>query len=249
MQLKNSRLKIQGADKHIADLDARIGGLPNSDIATVEINPDRGNEVIKHDIADRAAVDDIAVIAGDAVHNLKCALDYAWLGTIAKLVPSAVSKFAKFPVYPTSDALESALREKQIDIFRPKLFDLIVSKIKPYDGGNFAIWPIHRLDIRDKHRLLIPVVYYSSISGIETEDEQGQISRNGYTLATTQRPPYYIPIPAGWQVKNKGKVSVSVMFEYGPRGFEQRIVDSFSLYSRFVVQIVETLERFVGFSS
>jgi len=97
MQLKNSRLKIQGADKHIADLDARIGGLPNSDIATVEINPDRGNEVIKHDIADRAAVDDIAVIAGDAVHNLKCALDYAWLGTIAKLVPSAVSKFAKIP--------------------------------------------------------------------------------------------------------------------------------------------------------
>jgi hypothetical protein len=248
MQLKTSRLKINRADKHIADLDVRIGALPHSDIATVEINPEGGNEVIKHDIADSAAVDDIAVIAGDAVNNLKCALDYAWLETISRLVPSAVSKFAKFPVYPTSDALESALREKQIHILRPKLFDLIGDKIKPYDGGNFAIWPIHRLDIRDKHRLLIPVVYYSSVSGIETEDERGQISRNGYTLASTQKPPYYIPIPAGWRVKNKGKVSVSVMFEYGPRGLQQRIVDSFSLYSSFVVQVVETLERFVEFS-
>ena len=40
MQLKNSRLKIKRADKHIADLDARIGALPNSDIATIEINSD-----------------------------------------------------------------------------------------------------------------------------------------------------------------------------------------------------------------
>src|ERR1700687_4611364 len=97
MQLKDSRLKIKRADEHIADLDARIGALPNSDIATVEINPEGGNEVIKHDIADSVAVDDIAVIAGDAVHNLKCALDYAWLETTSRLVPSAVSKFATFP--------------------------------------------------------------------------------------------------------------------------------------------------------
>ncbi len=56
---------------------------------------------------------------------------------------------------------------------------------------------------------------------------------------------YYIPIPLGWRVKREGKVSISVMFEYGRPGYEFRIVDSFSLYSRYIVQVVETLETFV----
>ena len=242
---KSARLKLDRADKHISDLDARVRALPDSDVATVEINPDGGNQVIKHDIVDTTAATDIALIAGDAIHNLKCALDHAWLETITKLVPSAVSKFAKFPIYPSRDDLEAALRGQKIDIANPDLFRLIVDDIKAYDGGNLATWPIHRLDIRDKHRLLLPVIYYSSISGIETENERGELSTGGYTLATTQEPPYYIPIPLGWRVKNKGKVSIRVMFKYGTPGHVFRIAESFSLYSRFVVEIVQILETFV----
>src|SRR5690349_7827381 len=126
MHFRDARLKIQRANKHITDLCSRIASLPNSDVATVEINPDGGNEVIKHDISDTDALIDIALLAGDAVHNLKCALDYAWHETITKLVPSAVSKFSKFPIYGTRDALEAALREKKIDTQSPELFRLIV---------------------------------------------------------------------------------------------------------------------------
>jgi len=241
---REARLKLERANKHIVNLDDRIAALPDSDIATVEINPLGGNEVIKHDITDTDALVDIALIAGDAIHNLKCALDYAWLETVTKIIPSAVSKFAKFPIYPTSHALEAALREKKIEIFSPNLFRLILRDIQPYDEGNFAIWPIHRLDIRDKHRLLIPIVYYSSVNGIETENEKGEVSKDGFTMATTQEPPYYIGIPLGWHVKDKGKVSISVMFKYGVSGHEYRIVDSFSLYSRFILQVVEALEKF-----
>ena len=38
MEFAEARLKIKRADKHIADLDARIAALPDSDVATVEIN-------------------------------------------------------------------------------------------------------------------------------------------------------------------------------------------------------------------
>ena len=34
---------------------------------------------------------------------------------------------------------------------------------------------MHELDIRDKHRLLIPAIQYSSISDIYLEDEHGGI--------------------------------------------------------------------------
>src|SRR6266853_6862605 len=108
MLFRDSRLKIERANKHVADLDCRIRALPDSDLVTVEINPNGGNEVIKHDIVDKTTVADMAVIAGDAVHNLRCALDYAWLETITELVPSAIGKFAKFPIYPSRNALEAA---------------------------------------------------------------------------------------------------------------------------------------------
>jgi hypothetical protein len=39
----------------------------------------------------------IALVLGDIAHNLKCALDYAWIKTIEVAAPSAISDFAKFP--------------------------------------------------------------------------------------------------------------------------------------------------------
>src|SRR5262249_54871851 len=33
----------------------------------------------------------------------------------------------------------------------------LVKELKPYEGGNRLLWQLHELDIRDKHRLLVPV--------------------------------------------------------------------------------------------
>ncbi len=239
---EGARLKIERANHHIANLNARMEAFRNSNVATVEINPDAGNEAIKHDFTDKSAVPELALIAGDAIHNLKCALDYSWLETVAKLVPSAVSKFAKFPVYRTRDEVEAALRNRQVDVCSPALFDLVMSKIQPYDGGNFAIWPVHKLDIRDKHRLLIPVIQYSSIDGIETENQRTrEISKNGWTWGTNQGPPLFVPMPIDIHVRNTGKVSTSVMFQYGAPRHEVHM-DTFDILSRYILQTVELLE-------
>lgn len=68
---KQARAKIKRANHHIAQLDTQIELLEQSDVGTVEINPEFGNEVIKHDIPDRNLVSQIALIAGDAVHKSK----------------------------------------------------------------------------------------------------------------------------------------------------------------------------------
>src|SRR5207248_1202546 len=91
---------------------------------------------------------------------------------------------------------------------------LITRDIKPYDGGNEAIWPIHRLDIADKHRLLIPVVDYASIVGLEIEDEQGK-PIYGFVPGTWQESPWYIHIPNGLHVKNKGKPTRDIEAKLG----------------------------------
>jgi len=241
----DAHLKIERANHHIARLNARIELLEQSDVATIEIDPKFGNQVIKHDIMDRKGIDILALIAGDASHNLKCALDYAWVETITQLAPKALGKFAKFPVYPTRDDLEAALRGNGIEKAPKDLFTVMLGEIQPYAAGNYAIWPIHRLDIRDKHRLLIPTILYTSVSGIETQDDAGEVSRNGFTAGTQQEPPWYIPMPLGVEVKNKGKVSITVSFDYGNMGHETIFADSLQMYAQPILAVVKILETLV----
>jgi hypothetical protein len=181
-------------------------------------------------------------MTGDAVHNLKCALDHAWHRTIGSLAPSAVTKFAKFPVYPSRNALEDALKGRKIDVASPKLFELVMTKIEPYKGGHEAIWPVHRLDILDKHRVLLPVIGYASINDIETENERGERDR-GSTWGTWQLPPWYIDIPRGWHVTNTGKPSLSVLFGEGTPTRHLDVTGMLTYFSATILKVVELLEQ------
>lgn len=93
-------------------------------------------------IADREKILTTAALwIGDAVHNLKCALDYAWMETIERVAPVAISRFAKFPVYPTQEALEGALRGAKIHDVCQSLFRLMVDDIRPYDRRILPVGP------------------------------------------------------------------------------------------------------------
>jgi hypothetical protein len=105
---RDARLKVQRANKHIADLEAAIFALKENYTATVVQNIDTGHQDLIHAIPEFAeAADNMALIAGDAIHNLKTALDFAWVSTLRKHVPTANLDCAKFPVYPTSSLLKN----------------------------------------------------------------------------------------------------------------------------------------------
>jgi hypothetical protein len=113
----------------------------------------------------------------------------------------------------------------------------------PLDGGNFAIYAIHQVDKRDKHPLLTPVIRYSSADGIQIENDSGQ-TESGFTMGTTQPFPHYLDFPRGWRIKNHGRPTTTVMFEYGAFGSQLRPVETLRIYSRMIVQVVEVLEGF-----
>ncbi|MGP8157243.1 MAG: hypothetical protein ACLQMT_10325 [Candidatus Acidiferrales bacterium] len=243
-KFEGARRKLERANQHIRDLENRIGLLEKSHVATVEINPNGGNEVIKHDLSDgEKARTDIAVLVGDAVHNMRCALDHAWWAVRDMLPSESVGDPMrdKFPVTQIVNELEGLLRKRKIDVNCLRLYRRIVDEIQPYKGGNIAIWPVHQADNMDKHRLLIPFIFFSSVEGIELEDKAGHIERGG-TFGTMQGFPYYIPIPYGFHVKNKGSVSLSVMFHEEVFDEEFRAVDSLKHFSNSILGAVELLE-------
>jgi hypothetical protein len=165
--------------------------------------------------------------------------------TIERVAPDAISKFAKFPVFPTQEALEGALRGAKIHDVCQSLFRLMVDDIRPYDRGNFAVWTIHILDKRDEHRLLIPVATYGNINGIELQDETGTIHR-GDTWGTSQSLPYYVTFTADLSVKNKGKLVFDIEIDETVLEYTPRIQGTFFTCSRMVLEVVQSLEAFVG---
>jgi hypothetical protein len=239
----SARLKIDRADKHIADIRARLVSLEDSQTSSIEIDPPTGGQRLKHEFGDRTALTDIALMLGDAVHNLKCALDYIWVQTIEQLAPDAGGRFSKFPVYRYMDQLKDAMEGRKIHLSAPRLFELMV-KINPCEGGNPAIWTIHNLDIRDKHILLIPVFTNLSIIGIEVENERGE-TFPGNTWATTQEAPFYVDFESGIHVKNKGQLAYEVIFKDSEDGYLMHVPGTLLHYSKFILQVVEVFESFL----
>lgn len=244
---KGARLKIERADHHIADLEGHIEFLKKRLTVAAHVDANSGLEYIKCDFAsveDRGAFDRLPVLIGDAVHNLKCALDYVWLETVQRVIPAGEWERTKLPVYPTLELLESSLRKLQIHNSAPGFFNFLMCEIKPYDGGDFAIRPVHVVDLGDKHRLLTPVIQYSSIGGIRVE-QKGEI-HEGFTHATTDPPPLYVgPFERGVRIVDPGRAAFAVMFKEGNTESETRAADTLRIYARYIAQTVKLFEDFV----
>lgn len=242
---KGARLKIKRANRHIADLETCIGSLKERLVATAHVDTNSGYEYIKCGFAgveESEVLEDLSAIIGDAIHNLKCALDHVWVETLTRLIPVRNWERTKFPAFATRDGLEAALRKQKIDVSAPYFFRFIIGQIKPYDEGDWTIRTVHKLDIRDKHRLLIPAIHYSSIGGIYVEDQYGETHR-GDTCGTAQIP-FYVNFELGLHVKDPGGASFAVMFQKEDDGTETRAVDTLRFYGAHVLMIVKLFEEF-----
>ncbi len=241
--IADSLLKVDRAKHHIADIKATILNLQGSYTSTVEHNPKRGVVSLKYDSSEAPRiVSEIALMLGDAVHNLRTSLDYVWVAAIQQITPNMVSRYTKFPFRETSQELDAALTRAKIDVAAPKLFDGMRTDIKPYRGGNDTLCRLHDLDIADKHLLLTPVVSYSSISDGTVEDETGRLIELN-TDGIEGDGPFYVPLFSRYKIKNHGHISVTVLFGEGasiPRWEVSAVVEELPFHVTNVVRKIRT---------
>jgi hypothetical protein len=95
-----------------------------------------------------------AVIVGEVVHQLRSALDHLAC-QLVEANGGTVTKQTRFPILESakdSEArIEGLLKGASIKAIR------FIKALKPYNGGNQHLFALHRLNLADKHRLLITV--------------------------------------------------------------------------------------------
>lgn len=112
----------------------------------------------------RPIPDDLSLIAGDAAHNMRSALDHLAYQLVL-LNNKTPSKRTAFPIFDTRPTSKGARQRFQaaIKLMRRDHQDAI-KKLQPYldknDPGRLLLSAVNKLDITDKHRLLPPLLSF-----------------------------------------------------------------------------------------
>lgn len=240
-----ARLKIERANKHIADFEKLTVTLEDSYISTIERYEAIRCQVISYYPPDIPKFSEtMALVLGDAIHNLRVAIDYAYLGAIERHIPSILKKQPPFPTGETREKVEERLKKRKIDILSRKLFDRILTDIKPYIvGGNCLVRLLHDLDVSDKHWMLLPVARVGDARDIVMEDEKGNII-TGNTHAVTGNGPYSVTFPIEYNIKDNGKLTVDVVFGEmeTPMLQSMPILADLKEFSKIALRTVQLLE-------
>lgn len=148
--------KIERAKEHSSNLESEIGSFEARDPYMISRETDsQSNEYIFRVHIAEEIPRRWGTVLGDAIHNLRSSLDLLTNELVQNNgVPP--SERTGFPIGNNRDGFERQLRQVAKGISRRA--GEIMHRIEPYKGGKGdLLWRLHRLDIADKHRLLIPV--------------------------------------------------------------------------------------------
>lgn len=254
--LFHARLKVIWADHRTRELTALWNEFSKTDVAilTIKDKPNGTGQYVEVSASD--IPHNIGMVLGEAVHCLRSALDYG-INAILK----RNSKIT-FPFSEEREELESAFstngrgackacgrggrkgRYAPIEEASPGIARLFLETIQPYKTGNKLLWLINKLDVREKHRLLAPLVFVNEITGINASDESGNRYIGMRTISFSGEPLKAFGGGFGLKIESYDKPTATPLF------YEAGIVESEPIFPilydgiKVVSETLDTLEAF-----
>lgn len=165
------KLKVARAIDHIGLL-SHLSAPLNRDLYEIKLLEDRPDPANRDFILYRLTffprrpiAENFALIIGDAVHNLRGALDHLAGGVLRSLSTDPPSK-PFFPMHPDRERLIADRNLSALDAALPGAKELILNQLRPENGPDEKFWTFNTLDNADKHNLLVPNVSITDVRNI-----------------------------------------------------------------------------------
>jgi hypothetical protein len=169
--------KIERARQHIQELDRVCETFRKSDCYGIRTECDSQTAQTSYKIARLGTPPvDIALIAGDALSNLRSALDHLAYCLVLRNTCAVPTDKVYFPIKDSAAIYHSAKAQREMHGMGHAAIKAI-DAIKPYKGGNDTLWFLKELNNRDKHRLLVTVASVN-IAHTETAADRKQAREN-----------------------------------------------------------------------
>jgi hypothetical protein len=252
----NARLKLEWARHHINQLHAAWQAYLKTDFCELRVEDDpAGGQVLK--IVSIKPFPEIVLILGDAVHNMRASLDY----TISELLGWKDTRLT-FPMGEDREELVDSFRTEPvvingrtkkkgrnaaIEVAVPGIGQFIVDKIRSYRATDGALWALGKLDGRDKHRLLLPIVVPQSISGINAIDKNNNRMTNCYAEVGAGGTAKLVSFGAGGvKIESYGKPTAEILIHEAGIVENQRLFPMLVEMAQTVAQTIDLIEGFVA---
>ncbi|MGB9236512.1 MAG: hypothetical protein WCC04_19055 [Terriglobales bacterium] len=241
---RGPRLKIERAEKHINDLNGEIDRFATHGSYSLSIynNPKTGDDGVQVEVS-KFVPDTFGLLIGDALHNLRGSLDNAMNEVVYRRLRS-YDLHTKFPIRITREKLVAAIDGAAIHRTSKAVRDFIVEVVKPYKGGNDALWALHDLNDLDKHRLLLPVMNVNVIHNICVEDKRGEkIVFSPWILSGNSTARYDLIARGGnTKITDNGQPSLLVLFDNGFPFAGMPVIETLHKLTEVVRSTVEGIE-------
>jgi hypothetical protein len=249
MKFSASRKKVERAMKHIRDLNALLVGFSESDFYAVRVEEYKGRNHVVIDFRKQFPVDDAALIIGDALHNLRSALDIMYYQAFHE-TSGITDHRTKFPFRDEWEELVSAidggLKEKGLSDHpsAAKIRNVIVDVIQPHMTGNYPLWALHDMNITDKHQLLIPVFKIMRFTDIRLEDERGDIFlADGQPYFTEDSYRFKVGREGAIKVHDKGHAATAIVFDVAVPLKNKPVVPALSEIAESVTRAIDAFDN------
>jgi hypothetical protein len=157
-RFSNIILKVERAKKHVRALEGEVKVFLEREPYKVGVTLEQQSRRPAYYLAAVEAVPDtLALIAGDAIQNLRSALDHLAF-QIVRFDTGADPinpKDIYFPISETNAQYSKSLSKKLRGASRESIDK--IDAFKPYEGGNDQLCMLHYLNIIEKHRTLLAV--------------------------------------------------------------------------------------------
>ena len=184
---------------------------------------------------------ELSAIIGDAIHNLRAALDL--LACELVRLNGGSDEDVYFPFAADAIAFERKLKKSHIDRAGPAVVEHMKG-LRAYKGGNVPLRALHDLDIADKHQMLLPVAEYAnfgdaSFGGIAVISvglgvHLGPV-QEGFTLFRFPTDP---KLRVGQIIKTKYKLTLGPLL---PLSTED-LVSAINALAKLVTDIIDSFE-------
>lgn len=244
---ESAKLKIERAKKHINDLNDICCAYVDSGFCEIWVERDSKNEDYLLKLAQtKEPPQDIPLIIGDAIHNLRSALDIAYCELIRDIAGIALRPKTQVKIVKTRKQLISGLiKGEGILKSKPAIAEVIADTLSPYVEGNekSLIHSIHDLNITDKHIILIPV--FCPSKAVITNIKMGGLTIGRLEADINPNGVLNIARMGGGEIDFKfdsEAVSFSVLFGKDQPLEGEPVVQSLQNLVKFTFEVIKDLE-------
>jgi hypothetical protein len=154
--MQHVSLKIERAKVHVSELQAELNAFMEAEPYEVGAKHDPETRKLIYYVSKADPIPDrIPLIVGDAIQNLRTALDrlaYQLVSNDTGDNPPS-PRYIYFPIAENAARYEAS-KSQRLEGAKDETLNAI-DALKPYKGGNDSLWALNKLNNIDKHRLLL----------------------------------------------------------------------------------------------